>query len=454
MGSLFGSLLDASKALSVYSQALNVVSENVTNANTPGYARQEAAFSALPFDVSVGMPGGITYGGTESTRNAYAEQNVRNQQSLNNAYQQQVSDLGQVSTLFDVSDQSGVSYATDQLFSSFSSLSVSPNDPTARQGVLTAATNLAEAFQNTANGLLNAGSQEQQEAQSTVSQINSLAGTIAQINGEHSPDAHGSVDAGVDAQLNSALEQLSQYVNFSPIQQPNGTVTIYVGTTPLVADTTVNPIGANYSSSSIQITSVDGQDLTSQITQGQLGGILNVENNKIPAYVSSLNTLARGLADQVNSALSTGIDVNGNTPTNNLFTYDPANAAQTFAVNPQITPDQLAAASAGAPGGNGNALAISTMGAAKNLDGYSFDGYFGQIGANVGTDLNYAQSGATSSASLLNQAQTLRSQQSGVDLNVEAQKLLEYQSSYQANAKLFQTLDQLTQTTLNLIPNG
>ncbi len=47
-------------------------------------------------------------------------------------------------------------------------------------------------------------------------------------------DAEGSINASMDVQLNSDLEQLSQLVNFKTLQQPDGSVTVYSdGQTPL-----------------------------------------------------------------------------------------------------------------------------------------------------------------------------------------------------------------------------
>src|SRR5579863_1473151 len=123
MGNLFTTLLNASNALGVYSQALQVVQNNVANASTPGYARQTATFEALPFDLSVGIPGGVAAGPVESSRNAYAEQQVRNAQSDLGFYQQQTTDLNPLSSLFDVTGKSGIGPAINGLFNSFSQLS-------------------------------------------------------------------------------------------------------------------------------------------------------------------------------------------------------------------------------------------------------------------------------------------------------------------------------------------
>ena len=74
--------------------------------------------------------------------------------------------------------------------------------------------------------------------------------------------------------------------------------------------------------------------------------------------METLNTLAKTFADQVKNQLAQGLDESGNSPSINLFTYNQSSdAAATIAVT-GIAPDQIAAASVGAPGGGGNAVAL------------------------------------------------------------------------------------------------
>src|ERR1035438_1600989 len=107
MGNLLTSLLNSTNALNVFSRGLQVVQNDVTNSSTPGYVKQTQTFEALPFDVSTGAPGGVAAGAVESSRDLFAEQNVRTAQSALGFSQQQATDLSQLSSLFDVSGTSG-----------------------------------------------------------------------------------------------------------------------------------------------------------------------------------------------------------------------------------------------------------------------------------------------------------------------------------------------------------
>ena len=451
MSSLFTSLLSAANSLRAYEQALAVTQNNVTNSSTPGYAKQIQPLKALPFDVTVGLSGGVRAGAVLSSRDGYAERAVRDQQTGFSFSQQKTNNLTPLETSFSLSATSGIAPSISALFQSFSSLSVNPNDTVSRQAVLRQATLVAGNFRSTAAGLQTHETSLDRESRSTIDAINHLATVIAGINHNRAGRA-GSNDAGVDAQLNSSLEELSQLVNFTSLQQPDGSVAIYIGgQTALVSSDKTYPIQGDFSTSQTKILSSTGADISSQLTGGKLGALLEDRNTVIPSYLADLNTLAQGLADNVNTALSQGIDQNGAAPTTDLFAYDPVvGAALSLAVNP-LTPDQIAAASPGATGGNGNALNVASLGDAKSINGYTFAQFYGNLGGRVGSDLSLAKSNQATQQLLLSQTQDLRAQVSGVSLNEEAEHLVAFQRAYEATSKMIGILNSLTETLINII---
>jgi flagellar hook-associated protein 1 len=456
MGSLFSTIQTAASSLAVISQGLQVTENNVANASTPGYARQSLNLEAQPFDVTVGLPGGVRSEGTQSSRNPYAEQAVRTQQSSNGLATQQANDLNAIEPYFSLSSDSSISNTLSGLFNSFSSLSVTPNDPTARQTVINDAGQLAASFNQTANGLANQSATIDQETSGTVANINGLASDIAKLTTEGaSGGAAGTQNAGVDAQLNSDLEQLSQYAQVTVLQQPNGSLNVYLnGRTPLILGDQVAPISTNYSSGSTQILDATGRDITGDFSTGQLAGELQTKNTTIPGYLAQLNTLAQSVADQVNTALSNGVDTTGAAPAQNLFAYDPAiGAAQTLSVT-SITPDQIAAASANAPGGNGNALLVAALAQTPAVGGATFTQAYSNLAANVGQDISNAQVAQSTSQDLLTQAQGIRSTDSGVSLDQQAANLIQIQSAYEATSKLINVVDQITESLIAIFPTS
>jgi flagellar hook-associated protein 1 FlgK len=255
----------------------------------------------------------------------------------------------------------------------------------------------------------------------------------------------------LDAQVHSGLESLSEIANFTVIKT-NNTYSLFLGgQTPLVIGDQAFNVAADFSSPQTAIRDSQGNDITSEITGGKLGGQLQEKNTILPGYVDSLNTIAQTFADNVNGALAQGVDQNGNPPTTNLFSYDVTHGAAFTLAASNITPDQIAAALPAAPGGNGNAVAIAQMATQPAINGFTFTQAFGNLGQQVGQDVAGAQQQTTQQQNLVAQAQSQRAAVSGVSLDAEAAKLLQFQQSYQAIGKLVGVLDTLAQTVMNMV---
>ena len=451
MGGLFGSLVSSASTLSVIDRALNVVENNIGNAHTPGFVKQDLPLVPLPFDPGSGLIGGLLAGPVLSARSESLEQAVRTQQQNLGRAQRQTADLAQVEALFDLTSGSGLSPALNKFFNSFSQLSVNPNDTVSRQAVIDRALVVAQNFNRNAVSLAAISSNADQSTRDVITGVNLIAQRIAEINAQHRGDAGSASDAGLDAALHASLEELSGLANFTLIKTGDGAFNVYLGgQTPLVVGTHVFAIQADFSSSQTAIRDTQGNDIAAQIVGGSLGGLLDEKNSLLPGYLADLNTLTQTFADTVNAGLAQGVDQNGATPTVSLFVYGLPGAALTLSVS-AITPDQIAAALPRAPGGNGNAIALAQLATAPAVNGFSFAQFYGNLGARVGLDSASAKQDRIQFQDLVAQASQFRSDTTGVSLNEEAAKLLQFQQAYQAVAKLVSVLDGLTQTVLNLI---
>ncbi len=480
MGSLFGTLNSSLTAIQAFQTALNISQNNVSNANTPGYARQVANLESLQFDPSGGLTGGVRAGPAQSTQNEYADQAVRTQLSQQGSFSAQSTALSSIQGLFDVSGQTGIVGALNNLFQSFSGWSANPGSASAQQAVLTAAQAVAQSFQSTAASLSQTTVQVNQQISSTVQQINQIASQIQADNVAilKNPNPAGGVDAGLDANLHASLQSLSQLADVTVTFAPDGTATVLLGgQTPLVIGAQQNDIQAGFSNTSgsvnpggipnAQILDASGQDITGQISQGALGGLLNVRNNVLPGLqgngqqTGALNQLAQKVADQVNQIL-TSATTPGGQPGSPLFAYNaasPVDVASTLTLDPNITASGLAPADAGPPPvSNGAALALSNLGQSTDpsveIGGQTILQFLSSMATQVGQEASNAQTGQTQSGQLLAQAQAFQTQVSGVSLDAEAVNVMELQQGYQAAGKMVSVIDSLAQTLINMIPQA
>jgi flagellar hook-associated protein 1 FlgK len=450
--SLFASLVSTAGALRAYDQSLNVIQNNVANADTPGFVRQRVTFLPQKFDIRQGLAGGVAIGDLLSSRDAYSERNVWRQMHLFGRYSQQTADLEQIEPMFKIGADTGIPGALNRFFNGVSSWSVNPNDPVARQVVLDRADAAARAFNENAAALGNAKNSVDRQIRDSVERVNSLGARLRDLNVELRSDARKRLDPSLDAQVHATLEELAKYIDFNVLKQGDGSFTVLLGgQTPLVQGDKTHPIQADFTTPLTGILNDAGEDITWQLSEGALKGLLDTKRELLPAYEAQLNLLAQTFAEQVNSVLAGGLDQNGSSPTVDLFTFDPiAGAAATLRTNP-LTPQDLAAADLGAPGGNANALRLAALSTAKTIGDVSFTEYYGQLGARVGRDLVRVRDGAELQEQLANQARALREQQSGVSLDEEAARLIEAQRAYQANAQLFAVLNELTDTLIGLM---
>jgi len=452
MGNLSISLINAASAQRAYDRALLTIQNNVTNVYTPGWAKQRATIENAPFNVEAGLPGGIRPGVLQDSRSRYAESSVRDQQGRLNYDQQLETDLQRVEKAFDLNSPYSIPSSISKFFNSFSQLSVNPNDQVSRQNVIDQAAAAAQAFRGAAGDIGNSMAQTDGQIRDAVAGINSRIERLQQINIERRANSSIGQDAGLDAQVYATLEELSQFASVQPIFQPDGTVNVYLsGRTPVLVGETMWAISDSPSNTSNVILDHTGRNISAQITDGKLGGLLRERNTLLPGYQSDLNTLAKTFADQVNQVQRSGVTPAGVPPTGDVFAYDSAIGEASTLVVTNLTPDDIAAAHAGSPGGNGNALDFAALATAKTTNGLSFSEYFGALGSRFGRDLAAARSGVETGNALLSQARNYRDELSGVDLDESAAELIQFQRAYQASAELFKVINQLMETTMSLL---
>jgi flagellar hook-associated protein 1 FlgK len=476
MPGLFSALNASAGTLEAYEQALNVTQNNVSNASTPGYAAQAAQFSALPFDSVSGPAGGVEFGGTQSLRDEYAEQYVQQQNTSLGTAQSTVNALSGLQSSFDITGQSGIDAALTQFSSSFLALSQDPNSTSARQQVLVTAQNVVSAFQNVASATSQASASAAQQIGATVNQINQLGSQIQQLNQQQQQNAKP--DPNLDASLHNDLETLSGLVNFTSSFSQDGAASVMIdGQTPLVLGDQAFTLKAGavpaasnsaepYGTQPVNITDSNGRDITSQITGGQLGGLLQVHNTVLAgiqgdtSQPGSLNQLAQGFADRVNSLLTGGQISSGTPPVPGvaLFGYEAGDStavARSLSLT-SITASQIATIDPGPPStANGVAQLIGSLNSSTasvdQINGLSINDFYGQIASGLGQQISDAQTSQTQQTQAVAQAQSLRSAQSGVSLDQEAVNLTAFQKAYEATSKLVTVLDNLTDTTINMI---
>jgi len=466
MGTISSALSIVSQALDADQQALNVVANNVANANTPGYTEETPDWQEnQPINVDgVSIGQGVTETGATSERDRVLESRLDQQQQLASASGAQLTALNTLQALFTPDSGSSSSSAGDigsditGFFNSFSSLEANPTDNALRQSVLSSAGTLAGDISNAAASLNSQSAALGQEASGVTSQVNSLTSAIAQLNQQiqtTSPNA----DAGtLEDQRQQDLSQLSQLIGINQITTENNGLAITTTSGQLLLS----------GGTSFQLTSgtVNGAtnfflgntNITSQLVSGggSLGGYLTALDQNIPSVLNSLNQLAYSISTAVNTQNNAGTNLDGVTGTVakplNIFSQPTVVAGSAASMSVVMTdPNQIAAAGAGdGTGDNSNATAMAAMANQGIVSGQTPTNYYSNFVTTLGSTVSGVQAENTAQNASVTQLQTQNDALSGVNLNDEASTLTTFERSYQAASQVFAMLNTVMAAALNL----
>jgi len=466
MGTINSALSIVSQALDADQQALNVVANNVANANTPGYTKETPKWQEnqpLNIDgVTIGQ--GVTETGSTSERDRVLTSRLDQQQQLASASGSRLTALTTLQALFTPDSGSSSSTAGDigsditKFFDSFSSLEANPTDNALRQSVLSTAGTLAGDVSNAAASLDSQRSALDQEAAGVTSQVNSLTSAIAQLNQQIqtiSPNA----DAGtLEDQRQNDLSQLSQLIGINQITTENnglaitttsGQLLLSGGTSYQLTTGTVNGVTNFF---------VGNTDVTSELATGggSLGGYLTARDLDIPGALNSLDQLAYSVSAEINTQNNAGTDLDGVTGSaaSPLYIFSQPTVVTGSAASMSVVmtdPNQIAAAGAGAgTGDNSNAVAMAAMANQAIVNGQTPTNYYSSFVARLGATVSGVQTENTAQNASVTQLQTQNNALSGVNLNDEASSLTTFERSYQAASQVFAMLNTVMAAALNL----
>lgn len=453
MSGLNASLATALSGLAAEQGALQATTNNVANVNTPGYSREVPVLVAgdpvIVDPLTLGT--GVILQSIESIRDPILESRIQQETQTQGQSTALASALAQTQVNF-TSGSGDIGTAISNFFNSINQLSTSPADLSLRQGVLTAAGNLATAFNVAANNLTAQRTSLDGSVEQSVGQINQLTQQIAKLNGQISTLQNAGQSAGtfID-QRNQLIDQLSALVDVSVIPTDNTITLTTASGTALVAGQQAFMLSTAPDSSGVRHIFAQGRDVTPTLVSGQLGGLLQARDQQIPAIQTQLDTLAASLATAVNTVQTAGYDLNG-TKGVNLFNAPPASgrgAAASLSV--AITdPSLLAASSDGSQGSNGNAEALYALQSQPLIQGQSPTDYYSSLVFNIGTATANANAEQSASALVLQQLNDQRSAISGVSLDQEAANMMRYQQAYSASAQVISTINSMMQTVINM----
>lgn len=308
-----------STGLQAASQALETISNNTANVNTPGYNVESVQQQQLP-----GLLNGAGQGANVTSIQRAFDRFVFSQLvgagSASQAAQVTQNNAQTLSAMFPVASggAGGLSAAVDSFFTAMNTVSQDPTSLANRQVFLANAQSLAADFNSLGSQLAATGTGLNGQITSAVNQINTLTQQIATLNAQimarSTPGIGGPPNALLDTR-DSLVQQLGQQVGISVLAGPGDSVNVFTaGGAALVTGATASSLAATpgtYGGGSLTIVyQPTGQDITDSLSGGTIGGLMGSQA-QLAAAQNSVGGIAVSLAKAVNTQQSLGLDLNG-----------------------------------------------------------------------------------------------------------------------------------------------
>lgn len=306
--------------LSVNKTSLTVTGHNITNVNTLGYTRQDTVQATrIPQFSGAGFIGsGTTLVDIRRSYSEFLTAQMRSSTALNSDVEAYKSQIDQLDSLL-AGSTTGITPALQNFFSSLQTAAEDPANIPARQLVLSEAEGLARRF-NTIYDRISAQNEFLNKQMTAVTdQVNRLASGIGQLNDAIAvAAANGASPNDLLDKREETIRQLSEYIGVTVVSQDDNTLNLFIGSgQPLVVGSQVSRLEAvpgTADPSRFEIQFVSGssrQTVTTQLTGGELGGVIRYRSEALDSTLNALGRLALALNSSVNDQLGQGLDLKG-----------------------------------------------------------------------------------------------------------------------------------------------
>ncbi|HEX2604951.1 MAG TPA: flagellar hook-associated protein FlgK [Oxalicibacterium sp.] len=311
----------AQSGLAAAQAGLATTSHNISNQGVTGYNRQQIIQSAAPGqNYGFGYIGnGTTVDTIKRVYDSFLTTQINTVQANKSQYDTYYAQIGQINNML-ADSTSGLAPSMQNFFTAIQNMVADPSGAAARQSVLSAGQTLAARFQSMDSQLRNLQDDVNQQIQGSVTNINSYAQQIAQLNLSIArAQSTGQPPNDLLDQRDQLVSQLSQESKVTVVEQ-DGNYNVFIGNgQPLVVGSQTSQLITMSSPTDIARTEVGYQNANGSIvmlpegslTGGNLGGLFTFRSQTLDATQNQLGRIAVGMADTFNAQHKLGIDING-----------------------------------------------------------------------------------------------------------------------------------------------
>lgn len=471
--------------------ALATTAHNIANKSTEGYSRQRVEIVSSPSidngTVRVGM--GSRAAEVTRTVNPWLERQLEKEGATLVYSDTKAEATSKLESIFNESTNKGINFFISEFFNSFRELSTQPDSTAMRAAVKESGEQLVDEFKRVNSQLDAVRDDLNTQIEYSIIEANQLTKEIAQLNEKIQQVEIGGQTANDERDRRDLLvKKLAEKFDITYSEdKKSGGISITAGRNAVLVT----------GNSAVELKTVRDQDnkaqiyftlgpkgmdinITNQFTKGRVGAALEVRDKNVDKIRGDMDTMAYSMAKEVNRAHIEGFDKYSkqgvlffdmpglenveikpkdfNEEVSETFEqnkFDIKGFSKNLALNATIRNDAgkiSAAASPGAPGDNTIANIIHNIqfsGVVGETQS-NFDDFYNAQVAEIGISTQRANKSAESQKNIMTQLSNMRESVSGVSLDEEAAKMIEFQKSYEASARLIKVADEMFDTVLNL----
>ncbi|MEM7516133.1 MAG: flagellar hook-associated protein FlgK, partial [Planctomycetota bacterium] len=296
--------------------AMDVIGNNLSNASTPGYSRQELSVSSgrqinlRGLGFGTGVDGQVVNRSIDELLQKRIVEQIGNMNSLD----ARLDVLRQVESILGEPGEFGLQTKLESFFSGFGELATDPSDPVLRSGAVQSADALASRLRTLSAEVQDLDGNQLGQVSAQVGRVNELTNFVSRLNQDIAQTEASGIPANqMRDQRELALKELGALVDVRYVEDDIGIVRVTVGGQLVVGAEQAYPIEANKNEDGEIELTLRGNDKPLQVRSGALGGLTqaNGGGGTIGDLGARLDRLASNLVLEANRQHSTGVPLDG-----------------------------------------------------------------------------------------------------------------------------------------------
>ena len=292
--------------------AINTISQNLANASTEGYHRQDVLLDTRRSTVVDGKVAGagVNVGELRRIRNNITETAYTNSTSDLSRIDQSLMLESRIESVLTVGDGS-IQDALNGLFDEMSRLSANPGEISLRNSVLNQAGNLANRIRETSNQFVDIKDGVKQQLQLEVDTLNLEIEELVELQNQINATLEDRIPNDLLDKRDRLVNRIAERVDvqrFEFVQNNMGLglagSSVNIGMTPVRFETVTDASG------NIQV-QLEGGDRPVEFAGGRIAALLDVHNNVIERFSGQIDTFAAELISQMDQLHAVGVGIDG-----------------------------------------------------------------------------------------------------------------------------------------------